>query len=791
MLCARCGSINSEAAPACGNCGASLKKQFAASALGTMTGQPPVDQSREATARPIDELPTAHVPSVAGSANIAPAAPMPFSEAFPLELAASPPVQTSPDIEGTVSASVSPPMSAPQSPVTPALQSVREPQPPSPDIADYPTKTSVPVPPDTSPSARPERGMGLPEPAPGLSQTSAVSPPLLARPGGLLSLPARTKLGSPLSLAGLNTPPGVATPGQTQGHTPPSQPGISVQPETMRLPGQAQRGSPPSQPGMNTPLPPSSMYAASAQMGTGMAGPSQVGPSRPPSMSGIGTQAQSMGGGGQNWQGNGVSQQPVLGRPGNISPGQLTPDSLSGSARQEGVPAFSTRPAGGSLPGSVRQEEAALSSERSAEAEINTFLRPLPRWARIGGPIAGSVLLLGLVFLNPDWATGALFAALVAGILVVLVGIAAGVRVALGLLKETNPHRRSQVISTSLLILLLLLCSGLGVSQQYSLHMGQGHYFESQQNWAAAIAEYQAAGEKAGNSVDVARVYNEWGEAQSSHQQYAGAVVSFSMVIQYYQQTGHEFSRARTDIIPAYLAWADQAAQQQDYAAATNHYDALLSLVFCSADCMQIAQPKDATAYYHLAEQKLSQHQYAQAVDAYRTLTVRFPRAPEIDQIHAHYAQALLGKGQQQLNTACSDALTTYRLLAKLFADTGEGQQAATALTKPVRVIGHFTRSVPGSPNHPTAFLVQGLVAGIQQYQFPPLLAHAPTASIQSDGSFTFASVPQGTYELVWSSDNTLHFYYASSGQEVLYTAHLGPLCTFNYGNIDQAIPTK
>jgi len=443
--------------------------------------------------------------------------------------------------------------------------------------------------------------------------------------------------------------------------------------------------------------------------------------------------------------------------------------------------------------GPISQGGPLSSAGQSPAEELNRLARPLPRWAALGGPVVAVLLLLGLVFFNPDWATGAMVAGMVAIIFVILLAIATGVRIALGMLRATNPQRRVQVISTILLGVLLLLLGGAGVSQQTNLHMVQGRYLENQQSWAAAISQYQSAGEKSSAAVDVARVYNEWGEAQDKQQQYSGAVISFSMVIQNYQQATSEFSRAKTEIVTTYLDWAAQASQRQDYAGATAHYDALLTLVFCIADsnCLLPAQTKDATAYYNLAEQQLAHQQYAQAVAAYRTLKTRFPKAPEVSQMHAHYAQALWGNGQQQMNTSCPDALATYRLLAQLFADTSEGQQAATLLAKPVQVKGHFTQSVPGAPYHPTAFLVQGLIVGIQQYQFPPLLAHAPTATIQSDGSFLFSSVPQGTYELVWSSDNTLHYYYAYSGKHILYVAHLGQLCAFDYGPVDQAIPTK
>src|SRR5262249_35358244 len=155
---------------------------------------------------------------------------------------------------------------------------------------------------------------------------------------------------------------------------------------------------------------------------------------------------------------------------------------------------------------------------------------------------------------------------------------------------------------------------GLGVSQQNSLHMAQGRYLENQQSWAAAIAAYQAGGERSSVALDVARTYNEWGEAQSKQQQYQGAVTSFSVVIMHYQNVTAEFNRAKADIVAAYFGWGDQASQQQDYAGATAHYDALLSLVFCNVNsCTEQARVRDATAYYHLAELLLARQQYAQA----------------------------------------------------------------------------------------------------------------------------------------------------------------------------------
>lgn len=424
------------------------------------------------------------------------------------------------------------------------------------------------------------------------------------------------------------------------------------------------------------------------------------------------------------------------------------------------------------------------------EFERHAFTRPLPIWASLLGVATGALLLIALVFLNPDWATGALIAGTVAIILAILLLIAGGVRVALGMLAEQNPRRGLQVVSSVLLVLLLFLTGGIAITQQSGLHGVQARYLEGQHSWQVALNEYQAAGEKAPTSDNLARVYNEWGEELSKQQHYADAVERFSTVLQSYSRVRGEFGRARTGLLAAYLAWGDLATHSQDYAGATSHYDALLASSYCDPGCQSLTLSKDATAYYRLAEQQFSRQQYASAVNAFKALVTRFASSPEAGQIHAHYAQALWGLGQQQLNTTCSNAVKTYQQIARQFADTSWGKQAATALAQPVTVKGRFTTSLPGAPYNPTAALVQGLTAGIQQYQFPPLLRDAPITQIHSDGTFTFTAVPQGKYELIWSSDGTLHFYYASSGNKVLYTANLGPLCTYNYGDIAETIPT-
>src|SRR6185312_16440268 len=86
MLCARCGAANAETAFVCGTCGVSLKNQPDTPMVMNAPGQPFVQNGRDATARPIDELPTAHVPSVSGASDYVAASQIPHSQEFPLEL---------------------------------------------------------------------------------------------------------------------------------------------------------------------------------------------------------------------------------------------------------------------------------------------------------------------------------------------------------------------------------------------------------------------------------------------------------------------------------------------------------------------------------------------------------------------------------------------------------------------------------------------------------------------------------------------------------------------------------
>jgi hypothetical protein len=71
---------------------------------------------------------------------------------------------------------------------------------------------------------------------------------------------------------------------------------------------------------------------------------------------------------------------------------------------------------------------------------------------------------------------------------------------------------------------------------------------------------------------------------------------------------------------------------------------------------------------------------------------------------------------------------------------------------------------------------------------FYAILAKSPTVVVKANGDFTFPSIKQGTYYLVWGTINN-----ADGEEEFLvgqqYPATVGPLCPFDFGDINEAFP--
>ncbi len=423
-----------------------------------------------------------------------------------------------------------------------------------------------------------------------------------------------------------------------------------------------------------------------------------------------------------------------------------------------------------------------------------------PRFARLTGPLplwatlpAIAVIILGLVVLQltgSDWAAGALHVAIATSIIGILVALATGLRSLAGL------RLLKRFIGPGIAVLLLLITSLAGFTQQSTIHSLQARNWEGQQQWQTAINEFQLAGKGAPTSDDISRVYNQWGEQLSAIQHYQEAIPKFDIVLNNYSLATAEVARAQVDKIKAYFAWAQQASQQHDYSAATMRLDALLQLTYCDANCQSQANALDATAYYNLAKSELASQQYDSATQDFQTVLTRFNGSPEAQQLHPDLAQSILGQGQQQLASDCSSAIPTYQQLSTDFGDTPAGQQAIKVLHAPQPVTGHFITSIPNDPSlTPIAILAKNLHGGISHDQYLQAITGAPTAKIQSNGNFSFKPMQQGTYDLVWGtsrSDGSYSFTFTSYSidNSPVYVATVGPLCPFSFGDINESIPT-
>ncbi len=460
--------------------------------------------------------------------------------------------------------------------------------------------------------------------------------------------------------------------------------------------------------------------------------------------------------------------------------------SLQGPYSQPGVSGFYAP----TQSGAPTEQMMPQAGQVAAQPPMSKFAQPFPRWAFFGLIALVAIVLVVVQLTGSDWADGAKKMGIVAGIIAIVIAIVTATRCVLGMAARTNPKRMMQLVSAGVAVLVLLLLFLVAFTQQSTIHSLQARNLEGGQQWTAAINEFKLAGETAPTSDNIGRVYNEWGEQLISQQQYQQALSKFDIVLNTYNGVATEVNRAHAGKINAYLDWAKQASDQKDYASATSRYDTLLQLPFCNADCQSQASALDATAYYNLAETQLNATQYAAAASSFNTIVTRFPHSPEAAKIHADYAKALFGEGQQDLSSNCSNAVSIYQQLASQFSDTQQGQQASRDLKTPEKVTGHFTGTVPNNPAWTeVAALIKGLYNGIPSSQLATLFYSSPHATINSDGTFTFQPVPQGTYDLAWGSiDNATGGGFLSWNTS-RYVANVGPLCTFDFGDIPENVP--
>ena len=345
--------------------------------------------------------------------------------------------------------------------------------------------------------------------------------------------------------------------------------------------------------------------------------------------------------------------------------------------------------------------------------------------------LVGAIALGAIRLAMQDWAAAGAAAGVVALLLGSVYLVVTAVRVGLG--------RRT--LSTILLglaaVIVLGGLGGAGLLLPPALHQAQARSFETSGNWAAALREYQLAGERAPNSRALARVHDEWGEALERQGQYASAFGQFTMVIADYSGAQVEVARAQTD---------------------------------------------DARTHFEYGTQLASQGDTQGAISAFEYVSVRYASSPYASQAHAAAATAYLALGKSQIGGAsCSDALATYRTLVANYGDTAEGKQAKTALAASVDVKGQLI-NYPTNPA-PIMYLSRtARVSSPSDFYF----SNDYSATIGAGGNFTFHNVKQGAYSIdAFLPDGNGGAYWVDPTTGKLLVNSVGPLCTYDVGQLN------
>jgi tetratricopeptide (TPR) repeat protein len=404
----------------------------------------------------------------------------------------------------------------------------------------------------------------------------------------------------------------------------------------------------------------------------------------------------------------------------------------------------------------------------------SVLARPFPYWLIALVP-AGALLLLALVYslaevlAHADWADGARAAAYTGFALATLVVLGTAARVALG--------RR---VILMLLLGAALVAGLLGTSLTAlalgpTLRAAQARELERAGQWDGAIQEYTLAGETGPAAANIARIFNESGEALLAAHDYAGAAVRFTTVTTNYNATGAEVARARADLLRTYTGWVKAGGNDIPYDTALSFLDDYAKEGACDTSCRAQVSALEAQAHYQygvlLADKQAGR--YADGVKQFETVQKQFASSPYAPQAHKAAATAYLALGQQQLKQTCATALPTYQTLVTSYADTAEGKTAGDALKAPQTVSGTFTNA-PTNPS-PTVFLSRSANTNI-----PSFSDDYQTSVDASSGAYTFKDIPPGDYYLSMIRDlgpGGTDLTWAKGQDGAAATFHVGPLC--------------
>jgi tetratricopeptide (TPR) repeat protein len=414
------------------------------------------------------------------------------------------------------------------------------------------------------------------------------------------------------------------------------------------------------------------------------------------------------------------------------------------------------------------------------ERQRPALAEPFPRsWMLMiagGGALALIVaFLVQALVVRGDWAESALVAGYTAFGLAIFALVIAGIRFALG-------RRATAFYALAGMLLVVLLATGGGsLALAHQLHLVQAQNFETSGQWEQAAKEYAIYGERAPHAPNLGRVYLHWGQALTKKQAWSDAATHLSAALAANPSDAKLTAQINAALYMAFVGWIGADAAHVPYAAAIESFKTQRGASGCDAACQDQSATLEAQARYLYGQQLSTAQSYAEAAKQFSTIETQFASNSYAGQAHIAAATAYLALGQQQVaSKTCTDAVPTYQTLAKTYGDTPQGKQATTALAAPQKITGKFTGLPIGNPvprvrlskfANPTAFVFSNDYA---------------TNLDSASGTFTFAAVKQGAYNLSTARDlgykTDFHYYHGAAGD--LYSIKVGPLCALDLGSI-------
>jgi len=217
----------------------------------------------------------------------------------------------------------------------------------------------------------------------------------------------------------------------------------------------------------------------------------------------------------------------------------------------------------------------------------------IPLWVGVAALIAVMVTFgIGAFALRKDWADNAWIAAFVA-----LAG--AGVILVAGIVILSLRRFQWLTLGISALLLVTMSVSGaFAMTNQPTVHRLQARALENNQQWQAALHEYELAGEQQPNAPNLARVDLEWGEQLQTVQQYREATNLFLQALADDDSNATIETRAQKDLYQAYIAWLYANPPDEAYTEIGSFLEKYMQLSTCDADCRGFTRPLAALAIY-------------------------------------------------------------------------------------------------------------------------------------------------------------------------------------------------